>query len=82
MTLPPLAFCKREVIIRELELQALEAAHSLENPNIRPPTTNPRVLAILKLAGEYYRGEKQPSPQVRAIARRILENARRINSRS
>jgi len=82
MTLPPLDFAKRQAIISQLEYEALEAALSLERRDIKPPTNNPRVLAILKLAGEYYRGEKQPSPRVRAIAQRILANARRItNSR-
>jgi len=77
-----LATAKREVVIRQLELDALTAAYSLDHPEIRPPTNNPRVLAILKLAGEFYRGEKQPTPYVRAMARRILENARRINNRN
>jgi hypothetical protein len=80
MPLPPLDFLKREAIIRQLEWEALDAARSLESPYIRPKVTNPRALAILKLAGEYYRGEKTPSPMVRAIAQRILENARRINN--
>jgi hypothetical protein len=80
MKLPPLAFCKREVAIRKLELEALEAARSLEHPDIRPPITNPRVLAILKLAGEYYRGERTPSPAVRAIAHAILAHANRIRA--
>jgi len=63
---------------RRLKAEALQAARTLEHPEIRPPTTNPRVLAILKLAGEYYRGERVPRPHVRAMARAILANVRRM----
>src|SRR5262245_39311805 len=58
----------------------LAAARSLEHPDIQPPTTNPRVRAILRCAGEYFRGERIPSPEARAAAAAILENVRR-NSR-
>jgi hypothetical protein len=74
-----LAHLKREVIIRRLECEALQAAGMLEHPNNIPVTLNPRLRAFLKLAGEFYRGEREPTPQVRAIAQAILANARRIN---
>jgi hypothetical protein len=73
---------RRKAAIRRLEFEALDAARSMESPYIKPKVTNPRALAILKLAGEYYRGERKPTPQVRAIAAAILKNANRLNSRS
>jgi hypothetical protein len=77
-----LAALKREAIIRRLEADALAAAFSLEKPNSIPPSvTDPKVREILKIAGEYYRGERVPTPQVRAIANAILANVRRINNR-
>jgi hypothetical protein len=63
---------------RRLKYEALVAARTLDHPEIKPPTTNPRVLAILKLAGQYYRGERAPTPHVRAIADAILANVRRM----
>jgi hypothetical protein len=77
-----LAAAKREAIIKQLAFDALTAVYSLDHPKIRPPTNDPRVLKILKLAGEYYRGERTPSPYVQAMARRILDNAQRINNSS
>lgn len=74
-----LAALKREVIIRKLECEAFAAARMLEHPDNIPTTINPRLRAILKLAGEYYRGERMPTPQVRAIADAILAHVRRIN---
>jgi hypothetical protein len=73
-----LAALKREVIIRRLECEALAAARMLEHPDNIPSVINPRLRAFLKLASEFYRGERQPTPQVRAMARAILANARRI----
>jgi hypothetical protein len=69
----------REAIIRRLEREALAAARTLEHPDIKLPIANPKVIEILKLAGEYYRGERKPTPQVRAIANAILAGIRRIN---
>ena len=61
---------------------ALAAARSLEHPDIPPPTKNPRVRAILALAGEFFRGERIPSAETRAAAAAIFENVRRRHSRS
>jgi hypothetical protein len=72
--LPDLATCRREATIRRLECEALTAARSLERRDSRPPITNPRVLAVLKLAGEFFRGERIPSQYTRTMARVILAN--------
>jgi len=78
------AHTRREVIVRRLACEALEAAIALERrPGWVPPLArdNPVARRILEIAGEYYRGERTPTPRVRAIARRIIEDAERAERR-